>query len=292
MSRFLSIKNALIALQGLMLLGFIVLTVNAVAPYKQQFMEEKRETIKALTDIAYETILHYKNMADAGEIDVETAQKRAIDAVAALQYDNGKGYFWINDLDYRVLYHPSDDLRGTDASNLLDVYGKAMFVSFTDKVRNGGHAFDDYYWNKPGETEPSPKLTSVELVPDWQWVVGTGFYVNDVDEQVAALTWEQAGAAGVILVVTAGLALVIARGLSGRLGALRASLGAVASGDYTQDIPGTDRHDDIGLMAQSIDVLRERAAERQALQARQAEAEREQQRREAEQAERDRQAER
>ncbi|MBK5909920.1 hypothetical protein CCR85_00230, partial [Rhodothalassium salexigens] len=291
MQRFLSIKNALVALQVLMLLGFVVLTVNAVAPYKQQIMEEKRETIKALTDLAYATVLHYKAKADSGELDLASAQRQAIDAVAALTYDDGTGYFWINDLDYMVLYHPSDSMRGSSGTDVVDIHGKQIYVSFTDKVRNGGHAFDDYYWNKPGETDPSPKLASVALVPGWKWVVGTGFYVDDVDDRVAALTWEQVTAAALILLVTVGLAIVVARGLSARLGGLRQSLGAVAGGDYTQAIPGTDRQDDIGLMAQSIDVLRERAAEREALQARQAEVEREQQRREAEQAERDRQAE-
>ena len=169
----------------------------------------------------------------AGRLSREQAQRAALGAIAGLRYD-GTEYFWINDMQPRVVMHPTKpELNGQDVSGLKDPNGLALFQAFVDTVKRDGHGFVAYQWPKPGSTTPVDKLSFVKGFAPWGWVVGTGVYVDDVR---AATLRQAAWDAGVVLfalLVAGYLFLSFYRVMDGGLRETRRHLRAMTEGDLT-----------------------------------------------------------
>ncbi|MFN3201547.1 MAG: methyl-accepting chemotaxis protein [Bradymonadia bacterium] len=148
--------------------------------------------LQTATEVAYSEIKTALELEASGQLTREEAQARAKDAVRAVQYDNGTGYFWINDtsLPYpKMVMHPKVpklDGKVLDAEKFNCALGKKqnLFQAFVE-VTNASETHDgfvDYMWPKPtkdGLTADQPKLSYVKQIPEWGWVIGTGIYVDD-----------------------------------------------------------------------------------------------------------------
>ena len=103
----------------------------------------------------------------AGQMPRQQAQQLAMRAVAALRYD-GREYFWINDMQPRMVMHPiKPELDGKDLSQSKDPNGFALFNAFVDTVRRDGHGFVAYQWPKPGSDKPVDKISYVQGFEPW-----------------------------------------------------------------------------------------------------------------------------
>jgi PAS domain S-box-containing protein len=60
-------------------------------------------------------------------------------------------------------------------------HGKEFVKEMLKGIRADGEAFVSYWLRKPGSDKPSPKITYWKLFPDWQWIVGKGIYLNDLE---------------------------------------------------------------------------------------------------------------
>ncbi len=95
------------------------------------------------------------------------------------------GYFWINDLDAVIIDHPiKPHLNGKDLSNFKDKKGTQLFKECADICKAKGEGYVNYVWAKPGFEEPQPKVSYVKLFKPFNWVVGTGAYVDDVTSKL------------------------------------------------------------------------------------------------------------
>ncbi len=118
----------------------------------------------------------------------EQFKKDAMKAIGSLRFGrSGQDYFWINDMNCRVIMHPiKPSLNGKDMSNLKDPNGKFFFREFIKVCKTDGEGYVDYLWPKPGYEKPVPKLSYVKLFDKWGWIVGTGVYLDDVNQAIAA----------------------------------------------------------------------------------------------------------
>ena len=112
-------------------------------------------------------------------------KKEALQSISNMRYGKS-GYFWINDSHPTMIMHPfKPSLDGKDLSNVADPNGKKLFVemakiSNTDK--KGGLV--EYMWEKPGKEKPQPKFSYVHRFEPWDWVIGTGAYVDDIEDNI------------------------------------------------------------------------------------------------------------
>jgi len=107
-----------------------------------------------------------------------------INAVKSVRYGQD-GYFWINDLDAKIVMHPiKPHLDGKDLSNFKDKGGKKIFAEFAKVAKTSGQGVVDYVWPKPGYETPQPKVSIVRLFKPYGWVIGTGAYVSDVTSKL------------------------------------------------------------------------------------------------------------
>ena len=143
-----------------------------------------------IIDIAEGIIRENKKLADEGAISFHEAQQRASESIGNLRFNNGSGYIWINDTGKpypKMIMHPTiPKLNGTvlDDAKYNCALGKDqnLFQAFVEKAEKDGEGFVDYLWPKPtqkGLTQDQPKLSYVRSDSEWNWIIGTGIYVND-----------------------------------------------------------------------------------------------------------------
>ncbi|PLX17816.1 MAG: hypothetical protein C0597_06810, partial [Marinilabiliales bacterium] len=80
------------------------------------------------------------------------------------------------------------ELNGSELIDYLDQEGKHVFVIAVDTVLKSGEGFIDYMWQwKDDSTRIVPKLSFVKIYKNWNWIIGTGIYIEDVKEEIASL---------------------------------------------------------------------------------------------------------
>lgn len=170
---------------------FVLALFLILIPFvERQLLEGKKETARELIRVAVSILDEYRAEEVSGRLTRREAQREAAARVELLRYgDDGKDYFWITDMGPTMVVHPYlPELEGQDLSDYEDLRGKRMFVAFVDAVREEDAGFVDYYWQwKDDPDRVVPKLSYVEAFRPWQWVVGTGIYVEDVKEEIAAV---------------------------------------------------------------------------------------------------------
>ncbi len=124
------------------------------------------------------------------EVAEARLKKDSAAVIGALRFGpQNKDYFWINDLGPTMVMHPyKHELNGKDLSGLKDPKGKKLFVEFVKVCKESGEGFVDYHWPKYGADQPQQKLSFVKLFKEWNWVLGTGIYIDDIESAVAFKT--------------------------------------------------------------------------------------------------------
>jgi methyl-accepting chemotaxis protein len=215
---------------------------------------------RATLETAYGVVEHYHAEEAAGRLTRDQAQASALSALKKMRY-NGEEYFWVNDLQPRMIMHPvKPEMDGKDLRQTSDPDGRFPFVEFVkaaEKTPDGD--FVEYRWPKPGSDAPQPKVSFVKKFAPWGWVIGTGAYQTDT----WAAIWSEAsllvGLALLGIIGMAALGWFLARSVTRPLNALTARMGALQTGDTSAAIPGLVRHDELGDMARALGTFRDAA---------------------------------
>ncbi len=110
-------------------------------------------------------------------------KNEVIELVNKLRYDKNN-YFYISDYNSILISHPY--LQGKDMSKVRDIKGNLIVPPMVKIAREKGEGFYTYWWKKyKKDNTPYQKLTFTRNFPDWQMVVGTGVYIDDIDKEVA-----------------------------------------------------------------------------------------------------------
>ena len=230
-------------IMSLSLLTWLVLvlaTMFALVPFiRGLVMEEKKATVSYLVQETTSLLVSYQKQIEAGTLTKEEAQKRAAERIGAMRYD-GANYLWINDLGPKMVMHPiKPELNGKDLSENKDPNGKALFMEMVKVCRDKGKGFVEYAWSKPGNSQPVPKISYVELYQPWGWVVGTGIYVDDVTAHIRQIQIGIGIALLAILALSILLAWVVSRTITGPIKAVVDTIKDIAQGegDLTRRLP-------------------------------------------------------
>jgi methyl-accepting chemotaxis protein len=178
----LSLQSKLRGLTAVTILSFIVLFTVLLSNEKEQLMLDRKAQVRSLVEAGHSIITRYEKLADEGKMDKAQAQKFAMDTLRGMRYENIE-YFWINDMQPRMIMHPiKPQLDGQDLSKIKDKNDTPLFIEFVKTVKANGAGFVNYLWPKPGQDEPVEKISYVKGTDSWGWIVGTGLYIDDVDE--------------------------------------------------------------------------------------------------------------
>jgi methyl-accepting chemotaxis protein len=222
-----SIISAAFVVPLLGLLGWLV------AVQSQQSMQARMDATRQHVEVAHGVIAWAHAQEAAGTMTREQAQRAATGAVAKLRYDGGE-YFWINDMQPRMVMHPiKPELDGKDVGDMKDPNGLALFRAFVDTVRKSGKGFVAYQWPKPGSEQPVDKVSYVAGFEPWGWIVGSGVYVGDLQQALVRRLAVLLGVVAVAIGIASYLFLSFYRVMDGGLKETSRHLRAMTDGDLT-----------------------------------------------------------
>ena len=189
-----------------------------VPTMKRNIIERKKEMIRELTQAAWSELASLHEQEKQGAIPRSAAQQAAITRIQNMRYgDDGKDYFWISDMQTRMVMHPyRPELNGQDLADYSDPRGKKLFVEHTKVVREQGDGYVEYLWQwKDDEKRVVPKLSYVKGFAPWGWIVGTGIYLEDVRAEISQMIQRALQiSVGISVIIAALLAYISKQGLN------------------------------------------------------------------------------
>ncbi len=252
----MSIGKRLWLLVGVAVVGVGYLTAVFLIDLRNRTLEERQTATRQLVETAVSVLEKYHALTvSGGGLSQTEAQKNALDVIQSLRYDK-TNYFWINDAAPTMVMHPiRPELNGKDLSDNKDPAGKHLFVEMVKVVKQDGAGFVPYLWPKPGLDQPVAKISYVKEFKPWGWIVGSGIYVDDVDQVFRQGAFYLSGfilsLVIVLLIVGRWIALSIVQPIRSAVGIAD----RIASGDLSETIVVTGCDE----TAQLLNALREMA---------------------------------
>lgn len=225
--------------------------------------EQKRLEVRNLTESAATTLRFYAEKARRGELSRAEAQRLALEAVGNSRFEDGN-YFFVYDFDGQNLASANKEQIGKNRLDARDAKGTPLVRNHLAAAMAGG-GFVNYSFPKAGSTESILKVSYIAPVTEWQWFVGTGLYVDDVDTVFKTVTFKLAQILVPVLVAFAVLIFLMNKSLSTLLTTLSGSMKKLAKGDFATEIIGEGRNDEIGEIAAAVATLKGAAIEKQRL---------------------------
>ncbi|WP_372739719.1 methyl-accepting chemotaxis protein [Neptunomonas sp.] len=157
---------------------------HEVATIRSTMMSSKQETAKAFMDMALSAVQPIVDNA-FGPDDAE-ARKKAADILRSMTYGEKKdGYVFVYDYSgTNVVMRPKPSMEGENLISLKDANGLAIIKELIDQAQQGG-GYLTYIWNKPSKNADVQKLSYALGIEKFGWMLGTGFYIDDIDDVVA-----------------------------------------------------------------------------------------------------------
>ena len=241
----------------------IFLFFYVIPKVEDSLYSEKEIATRQIVELGVSEVQQFVDMEAKGMLTRDEAQAKAKEALRPMRYDK-INYIWINDTDAKMIMHPiKPETEGDDYSSKQDSDGKFYIVEMVNVCKQSGSGFVNYTFDKPGSTKPQPKISYVALIKQWDWVIGSGIYVDDVEETIAALNTSII----VGMVIAFGIVLLISffftKLLTKPILKLKEAANRVAEGDADFNIT-VDSEDEYGDLQKSFGVMvsniREQAA--------------------------------
>ena len=200
---------------AMLVIGFFVTLLFAVLipNVEELLLDQRRLMTSEQTNTAWSILSDYHREVDEGSMELEEAQNAAAERIRRLRYGpERKDYFWIQDMEPRMVMHPyREDLEGQDLSGIRDPDGVRLFVEFVETVRADDTGFVRYVWQWQDDPDRmEPKESYVRRFEPWGWIIGTGLYVEDVEESIDAMTRRMVDISFIVIVLSAVLLGIIA----------------------------------------------------------------------------------
>ncbi|MEZ8383425.1 cache domain-containing protein, partial [Vibrio splendidus] len=153
------------------------LTAQQVESTRSNMMAMKEKELKAYLQMAYSSISPF--------LDKGATLEEALPTLKTLEYGESGYIFGYDSKGVRVVVGQSNDGIGKNYYDLQDKQGNYLIRDLIKNSKLG--EFTTYYFPKPGQSVALPKLSYSVFVPQWDLMLGTGFYTDDIDAVIAEM---------------------------------------------------------------------------------------------------------
>ena len=241
---------------------------NALDIIENDMRSSYDEQIKAQVDNVISLCQSIYNRYEKGEYTLDEAEKLAADQIRDLRYGNN-GYFWVDTYDGTNVVLLGNDTEGTNRMDAVDTNGFAYMQAIINAGKQEDGGFTDYVFPREGETESSPKRAYSKAFEPFGWVLGTGNYTDDIDDDVLDVKNEFSsyesnsrmaiiGIAVVMEVILISVLTLITISIVKPLKKSLAHIDEIAQGDFSKEFEQDllKRKDDFGQLADSLEKMR------------------------------------
>lgn len=180
-SIFLAVVVTAVSIAGFNLYSTIKTNASQAEAYESRLREDimselKNETQEAMSicQVMYDRYL-------AGEMTLEEAQLESANIIRELKYNDGAGYFWIDTSKGINVVLLGRDTEGQSRWDSVDPNGTYFIQEMIKNGMQSGGGYTNLMFAKPNETEPLPKINYTAYFEPFDWVMGTGVWVDYID---------------------------------------------------------------------------------------------------------------
>ena len=252
----MTLRSRILLLCFSTLLGIVLIASFSLYSLRQTMMAERVEQLTVLVELANASVEKAYALEQSGKLTREQAQQQAKLAIGSFVKD--EMYYFVRDFSTDLLYvHPNASRIGVPQKNMKqsgDRYRAALATSRIGLVQADG--------TRPGLPDPVAKMYAVVKFAPWDWLIGTGTYIDDINHKF----WAQAGVllaiGGALMLVVGALAALMLRRILGQLGGepdyAAAIVAQIAQGDLTTHID--TRPGDTSSLLMAIKAMRDNLA--------------------------------
>lgn len=151
--------------------------------FKQELLNTKKNELKNYMELAYTAII---NVYDNPNVAKKHAQQEVYDILKSMEYGED-GYFFVYDYNgINIAHSRKPELEGENLFEFKDDNGKLLIQELIEKAKQGG-GYTHYLWDKPSGGKSVEKLSYSIGLDKWQWMVGTGLYIDDIEKGVIGI---------------------------------------------------------------------------------------------------------
>jgi len=266
----LSFKFKINLLIGVAVAGLLVIAALSVLQTQREISASRRGQLVAAVQSAYGIAAGFQAKAAAGTMSVEAAQTAAKEAIRVARYGADKaGAFFIFSLDGHSVMSPIDPAwEGQQMfGKFKDGNGRDVVKSAIDGLAQSrdGTTFVESIFPKPGQTVGLPMLHHVIALKPWNWMVSSGLYTDDVDEEVRDSVLRTLAVVAAVLTGIGGIGYIIARSVLRQLGgepvAAIAAMTEVAHGNLAIELGQPPAGSLLAALAEMLVSLRRTVSE-------------------------------
>ncbi len=263
----MSFQRRILLLLATAVTGVLLLVaINTVQTYTD-LMAGRREVLQTAVQTLANQVMDLQRQAASGKLAEDVAQAAAREAVRAARFGGADGkteYLYAWTLDGVSVMHPmKPEWAGKNMMDkIVDGNGRKTLQDMVTNLRaaKDGRAFVDTHFPRPGGQEAVPKLQYVVTVPGWNWLIGSGLYLDDINALVWRAALQELGIGAAVLALTVAVGLAIARSVLGQLGGepavAIAAMQDIARGDLSQRLSSARGDSLMGQMQAMADSLR------------------------------------
>jgi methyl-accepting chemotaxis protein len=255
----LRISYKLLMMIGLSVVGIAAMAAVGLSALWGNMMEDRRAKLQDIVTLAHEALdYNYQTSRQTGLSEADTME-RAKTLLRNMRFGKGD-YVYAIDRQGVAVSNPNPKVEGKNLLDAVDPDGFPYVRRQLELAPNGGW-FMTFRFPRAAGGNPIPKLVySVEFKP-YGWVVGAGIYLDDV----STIFWEQARNRAILVVVAllvaGGLFFLLGRSIVNPITAMTMAMRKIAEGDTLTAIPALERGDEVGAMAQSVQVFKDNMIE-------------------------------
>lgn len=217
--------------------------------------------VKAEVETALSIVQHYYGLSQSGKITEDQAKSDAEEALRDFRYgDDGSGYVWIDDTDYTLVMHPIlPDQEGANRKGLEDKNGVMIIQEIVKVADKGG--YKEFMFTKSDGKTVAPKIAYSKAFPQWNWVITTGCYTDDIKGNIAGshnnIRINKLFKGSTIFMIVESIVIVFAmviistlviKKVTKEINRIKDRLGMVADGDLSVSLDQIKRTDELGQM--------------------------------------------
>ncbi|HCH4653818.1 TPA: methyl-accepting chemotaxis protein [Vibrio parahaemolyticus] len=166
-------------------LGMMWFTYLQTNAYNQQQIDQTHTTMMAMKKAELKNYVQMARSAIEPLLKRNATLEEALPVLRELEFGETGYIFGYNSKGVRVVVGKNDKGIGENFYNLQDKKGNYLIQDLLKNAKTG--EFTTYYFPKLGQTEALPKLSYSMFIPEWDLMIGTGFYTDDIDAVIAEM---------------------------------------------------------------------------------------------------------
>ena len=260
---------------GVFIRDLINETQEQTAEVRELLTADVERELKNQTKTAVSLVQKIYDRQKAGALTEAQAKAEAAELIRNLRYDGDAGYFWVDTYEgVNVVLLGRPETEGKSRMNLTDPNGKQFIREMIDNGRKPEGGFTDLMFAKPNQSEPLPKRNFTMAFDPYQWVIGTGVWIDYIDAEVAtaearadetlkSTIFETIIVIVILEVVITFVAMALSERLIAPIKKMTDIVGVLSTGDFritkndeAEQEKYTTRTDELGVMARAVVALR------------------------------------